>query len=517
MKKYLLLVLFTILAVSCSKKIEVKGKVSGGSPLERIEFVEASGVGTLPLINIGVDKDGNFTGSFDAPKNGMYVISYAGKQNLVYLKQGQTLNISGKAESFPADFTVTGDAKENNDFLKETQKYMSEYTQKLDLQSKMGGDEGVFLKELQKIQNDLEKNIDQVAAKVKADKELIDWKKNDVRVGIMSIIPQYEMFRKQTGGNPAFAASKALKDFELKLQENKDKMIQEHPMYRQYLLNKMTEDIQKYATANQGKVDLTTSEMFSGFLKQRKDLSQTAKDYLLAFVIAQFDINPTITKDNSEKIAKLVDADIKDATIKGDLKTLQFAVAGLKRGEQAPEAKLVKQDGKPFKISETKGKPTVIMHYASWTPYISESTIPVLKQVVDFYKSKVNFVFVNFDDNKEQFAKTSSALLKGIPGTNVYAEGGLSSDYAKKYGVYGFKLTPGYLVLDKDGKIAGRNFYNLGDPEFVTAMDQLSGLKAPQVSADAHLQNDLLAPQDKAHQNGAAAPQTQPEPAPVKK
>jgi hypothetical protein len=57
-----------------------------------------------------------------------------------------------------------------------------------------------------------------------------------------------------------------------------------------------------------------------------------------------------------------------------------------------------------------------------------------LKEVVNFYKSKMNFVFVNVDDTKDQFIKTSNAMFKGIPGTNVYAEGGLSSDIAKKYG-----------------------------------------------------------------------------------
>jgi hypothetical protein len=33
--------------------------------------------------------------------------------------------------------------------------------------------------------------------------------------------------------------------------------------------------------------------MFAQYLKTKKDLSQTAKDYLLAFVMAQADIHPT--------------------------------------------------------------------------------------------------------------------------------------------------------------------------------------------------------------------------------
>ena len=53
MKKYLLMLFVAIATISCSKKVEVKGNFAGGSPLERIEFVEASGVATLPLVNMG--------------------------------------------------------------------------------------------------------------------------------------------------------------------------------------------------------------------------------------------------------------------------------------------------------------------------------------------------------------------------------------------------------------------------------------------------------------------------------
>jgi thiol-disulfide isomerase/thioredoxin len=56
----------------------------------------------------------------------------------------------------------------------------------------------------------------------------------------------------------------------------------------------------------------------------------------------------------------------------------------------------------------------MLFFYASWNPYIGEATIPVLKEVVNFYKSKMNFVFVNVDDTKDQFVKTSNSLLKGI-------------------------------------------------------------------------------------------------------
>src|SRR5690606_3081992 len=121
----------------------------------------------------------------------------------LYLKGGQNFNISGNAATFRMEYTITGDAKANNDFLQHTQKYMQEYTQKVDMQSYLEKDEAGFITELKKIQSDLEKNIDAVAEKTKADQEVVSWKKNDVRTGILSVIPQYQMFQKQMGGNPS--------------------------------------------------------------------------------------------------------------------------------------------------------------------------------------------------------------------------------------------------------------------------------------------------------------------------
>ncbi|MFP7658294.1 hypothetical protein [Chryseobacterium proteolyticum] len=271
MKKYLLLFIIAIFVMSCSKKVEVKGKITGGSPLERIEFIEASGVATLPLANIGVKNDGTFSGSFEAPKNGMYLISYAGKQNLVYLKGGQTLNISGSGMNFPNDYVITGDAKKNNDFFTATQKYLTNYAQTVNMNELMMKDEKGFLQGIQKVEKDINNNIEENVKKFSPDSEVVNWKKNDLSSTLLSIINQYEMRQGQTPGNPSFKASKTFTDYENKLQENKDVMIKENPYYRQYLLAKMSPDFQKYAEANsKNKTDITTSELFAQYLKTKK-------------------------------------------------------------------------------------------------------------------------------------------------------------------------------------------------------------------------------------------------------
>lgn len=506
MKKYLLLFIIAIFVMSCSKKVEVKGKITGSSPLERIEFVEASGVGTLPLINIGLDKDGNFSGSFEAPKDGMYVINYANKQNLIYLERGQNVNISGNAMTFPSEYVITGDAKNNNDFLAASQKFLAEYGNKVNLRQMMAGDEGAFLKGMQKVEADINKNVEDLAKKNNPSKNLLEWKKNDAKVTILNLLANYEMSKSQA--NPSYKASKAFKDYETKLDSDKEAMVKTIPLYRQYLLVKMTPDFQTFAMANsKGKTDITTSEMFAKYLKTKNDLPQVAKDYLLAFVMAQADIHPTSPAKNIDKIKSIIDTDIKDATIKSDLLKMQMAITGLKIGDVAPEAALIKQDGKAYKLSENKGKPYMLFFYASWNPYVGEATVPILKEIVNFYKSKMNFVFVNVDDTKDQFIKTSNSLMKGIQGVNVYGEGGMESDIAKKYGVYGFKL-PCLVIIDKDGKIASRSLVNLGEEELVMILDKQTGLSAPKVSPDFQMQQQM-----QANPAGAQSANPQPQPA----
>lgn len=493
MKKYLFLLLVALMAMSCSK-VKVEGNVKGGSPLERIEFIEASGVATLPLINIGVDEKGNFKGEFKAPKNGMYALTYAGKMNFIYLKKGQDLKISGDAATFPEIYKIEGDAKKNNDFIMETQKFLQTYSSKLNMEL-LQKNEADFLKEIKKIQNDLEKNLDQTAEKIGPDSDVVKLKKDELTTNILTFLVQYETAHGQVSGNPSFKVSKNFSDYEKSLTKNNDRMVEELPIYRNYLLNKLGKDFQDYAVKQKDKETASMSAIFARYLSENKELSQKTKDYLLAFVIAKFDLNP-YTSD-VDKVKKVSEEYIKDSEVKKDLNSAINAVFGLKKGEEAPKVNLVKLDGKTADFSELKGKPTLVMTYASWNPYIAQSTIPVLKEVVNFYKSKVNFAFVNVDDTKEQFTKTANAMLKGIPGTNYYAEGGLASEYAKKYFIYGFKI-PGFFLIDKDGKVASQTFYNLGDPKFVEEMNKISGLQAPSINPQAQLQNDLLQQDPKA-------------------
>ena len=110
MKKYILLSIFSLFIFSCSKKeIIISGKISNGSPLSRIEIVDMSSVATLPIINIGLDEKGNFSDTLSVEKSGVYAVLYNGRNNFIYLKKGENINISGNSATFPEEMKFTGE------------------------------------------------------------------------------------------------------------------------------------------------------------------------------------------------------------------------------------------------------------------------------------------------------------------------------------------------------------------------------------------------------------------------
>lgn len=477
MKKYFLLLFLSILIISCSKggKVTITGNLKNAGPLERIELIETSGVATLPVANFGLDAKGNFSENIEIPKNGVYLITYGGSSGFIYLKGGDKVNIQADAIMFPTSMQMTGDAKGNTEYLTETQKYINEYLSKIN-QQVVAKNETEFLKELEKYKTEISNQLDKIAENKKPDSDVKKLSKNELDVTLLRISSQYEALHGQATNNPNYKPSTKLKDFQKSLEN--DKFVEDMPTYRNYLLSKYGPDFQKYYQTHQTPAPNSNVEIFSKFLDTQKDVSDNMKDYLLATVATQFDLQPNNPK--IPEIMKFLSTKVKSETMKADLKKVEEAIYGLPVGTDYSKTELVKLDGKKSSLSELKGKPTAIVFYASWNPYITQSAVPVLKEMVKFYGTKINFAFVNLDDTQDQFKKTANAMFKEVKAVNFYGENGMKSEIAKQFAVYGFKM-PSFVILDKDGKVSGKSYLNIGDPQLVDALNKASGLTPPSV------------------------------------
>ncbi len=487
MKKYFLLLFFAILIISCSKggKVTISGNLQNAKPLERIELIETTGIATLPVANFGTDAKGNFSQTIEIPKNGVYLITYGGSSGFIYLKGGDKVDIKADAIMFPMNMQISGDAKGNTEFLNESQKYINEYLSKIN-QSVVTKNETDFLKELEKYKTEISKELDKIADAKKPDSEVKKMSKNELDVTLLRISSQYEALHGQATNNPNYKPSDKLKDFQKSLEN--EKFVEDMATYRSYLLSKYGVEFQKYFQANQKPEPNSNVEIFAKFLETKKDISDKVKDYLLATIATQFDLQPNNPK--VPEIIKVVNSKIKSESMKAELKKVEEAIYGLPVGTDYSKTELVKLDGKKSSLSELKGKPTVAVFYASWNPYINQSVVPVLKEMVNFYGAKINFAFIDLDDTQDQFKKTANAMFKDIKGVNFYGEKGINSEIAKQFAVYGFKM-PSFVILDKDGKTSGRTYFNIGDPQFVDALNKASGLTPPSVMPN---QNQQMMP-----------------------
>lgn len=494
MKKYFLLFLLTIVALSCNKTIEVKGTITGGSPLERIEVIETSGAATLPLLNVGLDPKGNFQGAFEADKHGLYVLTYAGRNMMVYLEPGQKLELKASSANFPEDVQFIGDAKNNNDFMKSAQLAFETYASKINMEQLLGKKEDAFIKEFNAITEQTDKIYEENAKKYNPSSKALKYKKRETQARLMGLVDGYEQMHGQITTNPQFKVSQNFKDFRDNMMKDNDEMIRDFPMYREYQLNKLNGDFQKYMSSQpQAKEQPLISKLFGEYLKTRKDLSQTAKDYFFAYIISQSDLN-FMNSERYDEVTAQIEKHVSNASIKSDLKHLQKVLMGEKAGTQF-SLDVLNVKNEKIELGKKADRPTLIVFYASWNPNVALTALPQLKDFTSKAGDKLQYTFINLDDTKEQFNKTSTALFQGISGTHYWLEGGINSKRAGELGLYGFKL-PSYLLLDKEGKLVARPFYNLNDPEFATAVEKVSGVTLPQQPVMMPPQDSMEVPAD---------------------
>lgn len=476
MKKYILFLILGFLVASCSKKKNtiISGQISNASPLERIEILNTTSTTTLPITNIGLDAQGNFSDTIEIVENGLYAITYGRNMNFIYLKKGENIHISGNGLDFPEKMKITGDssAEKNNAFLFAVQNFMKNYYLSLIENGVLKKDETSFLNEIKNMQVELDNKIKEFQNKYHPDKEVATWKKNELSTNILLIMQQYVLSKTQLEGSK-FAPSDAFTKIEASIINNEEEWATKYPTFRSYLLMKLQNEFSKFSEQYKNQ-ELSSTEIFALFLKNKKNITQNIKDQLLSYVSIQYDMSPE--NPRLTQALETLDKEIKNKQIKAELPTMKRAIQGLPIGTKAPTNGLIQIDGKAF--GGWNGRASVMIFYASWTPFLTEMIKPIVAQIHQVYGEKVDIILINMDDTEAQYKKTSNALLKDLPMVkSLYAQQGLKSRTAQDYGIYGFKL-PSAVLIDSKGNIASHSIMNITGPQLSEALSQLTGINA---------------------------------------
>jgi len=129
----------------------------------------------------------------------------------------------------------------------------------------------------------------------------------------------------------------------------------------------------------------------------------------------------------------------------GKPKKVARANASALSGSPAPDFTLQDVNGKPFTLSEQKGKVVFLDFWATWCPPCQMSVPELIKLNKEYGGKNVEIVSLSVDDNARKVVEFVAA--KGIEHRQLMVA---DSQIDRVYGVRGI---PMFLVIDKEGMI----------------------------------------------------------------
>ena len=124
----------------------------------------------------------------------------------------------------------------------------------------------------------------------------------------------------------------------------------------------------------------------------------------------------------------------------------------------APDFTVYDKDGNAVKLSDFRGKPTIVNFWASWCGPCKRE-MPDFQEVYTEYGSEINFLMVNLTDGQQETKESAKAYIDGAGYTfPVYYD--LDLNAANTYGVYSVPATY-FFDAEGHGVTYGRGTLNL--------------------------------------------------------
>jgi peroxiredoxin len=196
-------------------------------------------------------------------------------------------------------------------------------------------------------------------------------------------------------------------------------------------------------------------------LREKPGEQKSFERYLAAVPIGKFvkEKDPEALDKASEALLERAVAEFGDVTLPGYKRPLSefvseelFAARNLGVGKTAPEIEGVDHEGRPFKLSETRGKVVVLTFSGNWCgPCVG--MYPQERALLEKFKDRPFTIVSAVTDEDVETVKR--AIASGKITWRCWWDGGTDGPITTRWGIVSF---PSIFVLDRNGVIRFRDF-----------------------------------------------------------
>jgi len=447
MKKFTLISFSVLLSLTvlAGGTVTITGKIT--NPKEGELRITRDGLfKSETVIETKVNKDGEFTATFDIPGEGFYNLNHGKEYTQMYLVPGAKMKFTLDTEQFDetVSYKGTGSAPCNylaQALLQDEKLRMKDWKEYYGLEAQAFVDKSIEIRTAkEKFLSDYEAEHAGLSAQFKK------YAKAQINYAWGGEINSYPAYHKNITKNDVEGFSERL-NIILKPLLVYDEELLNVAGYRNFINSTVNHEVTAILNVTpdaKGKVGYHVAQSFRIILATIPD--QEIKDYLMTNILynkIKYGGIASVTPMMKQYEAVCSNKGYV-AMINEEYKTW----AHLAPGSPAPDFTYADINGKKVSLSDFKGKYVYIDVWATWCGPCKKEQ-PLLKELEEACKNyNIEFLSVSVDTEKKKWEEMVKAQSFG--GTQLIADKAFNSTIAKEYNIQGI---PRFMLIDKEGNI----------------------------------------------------------------
>ena len=382
---------------------------------------------------IALQADGKFSDTLRLPDNGFYSLTIGRESTALYLKNGDSLNLTVDTTQFDESLSYSGDGAMENNYL--VKKYLNNEAALNDAAAFYALEEAPYKAKLQEMKN---ANLSALDGMENVDANFIATEKKNLVYDEYAMLNNYERLHARFTENPEFKMSDNFMPEELKTMTFDDadayKMSQS---YKQMAMGKTLDDL--FDALGDDYQNASAEDLKPIAELKIQALKNDIIDYLGGFLVSP-------GNENMEGVYAFFKENTTKETTKKKLTETYEKNKDLVKGKPSPMfVDYENHKGGQVSLEDLKGKYVYVDVWATWCgPCIRE--IPSLKEVEkQFHGQNIEFVSTSIDKAADHEKWVAMVKDKELGGMQLMADNDWQSQFVRDYVIEGI---PSFILID---------------------------------------------------------------------